>query len=63
MEILFENNVIKVEMNSSDEVFITSKRLGTKCRVSPDWNGISVTAANQRITPWAINGLPAFKIY
>lgn len=60
---LHEDSRFKVEINSSDEVFITEMLSGTKVRISIDvGTGMRVTSDNGIMTLDAVNGLPAFYV-
>jgi hypothetical protein len=60
---LHEDSRLKVEINSSDEVFVTEMETGVKVRISIDvGRGMHVTSSNGILTPDAVNGLPAFRI-
>ena len=60
MRTLFENNRVRVFLNSSDEVFIHDKPNNQTLRVSDSrYEGFVITCQNAHMTPYAINGLPA----
>lgn len=60
---LHEDSRLKVEINSSDEVFVTEMLSGTKVRISIDvGKGMHVTSSNGTLTPDAVDGMPAFNV-
>lgn len=59
MKTIFEGNGTIVQENGSGEIFVTSQNKMVTVRVNPSYDSISITAAGNNISPWAINGLPA----
>jgi len=67
MRTIYEDSRIKVQMNSSDEVFVEMKnqdpnKFTPGIRVSPYVNSLLVTAAGCRMSPTSYNGLDAFRV-
>ena len=61
--ILYEDHHVRVYKNPSSEIFVENKgNEKSTIRVSTDRDGFSVTAHNGVLTPWAVNGLPAFLV-
>jgi hypothetical protein len=61
--ILFEDSTLVVYTNGSGEIFVERKSDDkVTIRVTPDHNDLTVTAAQARLTPWSVNGLPAFRV-
>lgn len=62
METIYENNDIRIEKNSSGEIFLSLKNEILKCRlrISPQYDRILVTANLGTLYPWAVGSLPAF---
>lgn len=62
-EVVFENNVIDVVVNSSDEVIVRGKRSGAEIRVSPMEKSLSISAAgNDMKIGLPHNGLPTVQV-
>lgn len=60
---LFETYDCIVYHNGCGEIFIKLKYADIHMRITPRTNKIEVTAARNKISPWSINGLPAFVVY
>jgi len=61
--ILFEDNQIQVYKNPSGEIFVENKQnKNSTMRISTYGVGFQVTAHDANLSPWAINGLPAFVV-
>lgn len=60
---LFEDSALIVYTNGSGEIFVKNKRdEKSTIRITPDRDGLNVTAHDGVLTPWAVNGLPAFVV-
>jgi hypothetical protein len=62
VETIYEKNGYKVEVNTSDEIFVHSQNGKVRIRISPNWDDITVTAGGNYLEPWSKNGLPAFRV-
>lgn len=64
MMTVFENNALKVEVNSStNEVFVINKNIKhNEMRIGVRSHDIIITAGQNQFTPWMVNGLPAIII-
>jgi hypothetical protein len=56
--VLFENAMIKVFKNPSDEIFIEHKHSGVQLRIADMSNDLSILfSTNSVIVPYSMNGL------
>lgn len=67
MRTIYEDSRIKVQMNSSDEVFVEMKnqdpnKFTPGIRVGLSGNSMVVTAAGCILQPTSYNGLSAFRV-
>ena len=69
MKTIYEDGKWLIQMNTGGEVFVmkkeyhpTTTRQGPEIRIGSKPNGLVVTAHSCRMTPWAVNGLPAFTV-
>ena len=62
---VFDDGILQVRVNPCGEVFVSNKRAG-RCptiRVNPRGEELSITAHSALMTPYAVNGLPAFIVH
>jgi len=60
MKTLFENDLMKIFMNSSDEVFILNKNTKAELRIGINFENTLITFQPAIVLPTRVNGLPAF---
>lgn len=61
--LLFEDATLIVYTNGAGEIFVKNKQdEKSTIRITPDGDGLHITAHDGVLTPWAINGLPAFLV-
>jgi hypothetical protein len=62
MKSVYEDNRIVLEVNTGGEYFLRSKASGTVIRIHARMDETIVTCHQGRLTPWSVNGLPAFLV-
>lgn len=61
-KLVHENGNFKVFDNGADEIFVALKGKEVCVRLTRNSDVVEVVAPNNRLEPYAVNGLPAFRV-